>query len=326
MTGVPAAELAAVPLLAGAPAEALETLAAHLSPRAFAPGEALVREGEPAHHFALLHSGTAEVTLRGAPVAVVGPGDVVGELALLRGVPRAATVRALDEVLLWTGDDHGFAALLEVPAVAERLARTARQRLAGLVRPVPVHLRDGSTVLLRPVLPGDRQRAAESLAGFSPETLYRRFLSGRRLTDAVLRYLTEVDYVHHFVWLALAGDLAVADARLVVETGDPAEAEVAFTVSDAYQGRGVGTVLMGALAVTAAELGVERFNARVLGDNRAMRRLLDRAAGERAPWRLDDPGVVTTVVPVPVPEAFLPDEQVVARLRQAVAQVVRTPG
>jgi len=89
---------------------------------------------------------------------------------------------------------------------------------------------------------------------------------------------------------------------------------------------GVGTLLVGALAVAAQELDVARFTARVLADNRPMRRLLDRAAGGRATWQLDDPGVVMTTVPVPPPRDFLPDERVVERLRAAVAQVVRAPG
>jgi CRP-like cAMP-binding protein len=324
--GVRTADLAPLALLEGARGEGVEELAALLSPLAAGPGEVLVREGEPARTFALVRDGAADVTLAGRRLARLGPGDVVGELALLRGAPRAATVTATHPLTGWRGDEAAFAALVGLPGVAERLARTARQRLAGLLRPVEVPLRDGRPVRLRPVLPGDRQRAAASPEVFSPDTLYRRFLSGRRLTDAVLRYLTEVDYVHHFVWMALADGVAIGDARLVRAAAEPASAEVAFTVGDAHQGRGLGTVLLGALAVAAQELDVERFTARVLSDNRPMRRILDRAAGGRAPWSLDDPGVVATTVPVPDPAPFLPAVATAQQLREAVDQVVRTFG
>ena len=71
---------------------------------------------------------------------------------------------------------------------------------------------------------------------------------------------------------------------------------MAFIVGDDYQGRGIGTFLMGALVVTADYVGVQRFSARVLADNYPMRQVLDRFG---AAWHRDDLGVVTTVVDVP---------------------------
>ena len=90
----------------------------------------------------------------------------------------------------------------------------------------------------------------------------------------------------------------MADARFVRDEDDPSIAEVAFTVGDAYQGRGIGTFLMGALAVAAGSDGVQRFSARVLTENNAMRKILDHFG---AVWQRDDLGVVTTVIDVPPP-------------------------
>lgn len=329
MTGVRATDLAGLELFAGADPADLEALAADLRRVEAQPGDVLVHEGDPAHSFLVIVRGAADVsrTRRDGErfVARLAPGMIAGELALLRHTPRVATVTVVEPLTGYVGDEAAFARLLEVPGVAERLARTARQRVAGLLRPVPVALRDGAQVLLRPVLPGDRERAAESLEGFSTDTLYRRFMSGRKLTTRAWQYLLEVDYVDHFVWIVVDADrgVGVGDARYIRAADDRAQAEIAFTVSDAFQGRGVGTLLFGALAAAAHEGGVERFEARVLVDNRPMRRLIDRTGAQ---WRVEEPGVVHTVVEVPDPGLFLPDGDLEARLRESARTVLHGAG
>ena len=96
-----------------------------------------------------------------------------------------------------------------------------------------------------------------------------------------MSYLFEVDYVDHFVWVMTDGadGPGVADGGLCATRKIQTIAEVAFIVGDAYQGRGIGTFLMGALAVAAGSEGVERFTARVLTDNSAMRTILDHFGG-----------------------------------------------
>ena len=91
----------------------------------------------------------------------------------------------------------------------------------------------------------------------------------------------------------------VADARFVRDETNPSLAEVAFTVADAYQGRGVGSFLMDVVALTAWYDGIRFFSARVLTDNLPMRTILDRYG---AVWQRDEPGVVTTVVDIPPAE------------------------
>lgn len=65
-------------------------------------------------------------------VGTVAPGCIVGELSVLRGAPRSATVAATRPVTGYAGDAHAFSTLLDVPGVAERVARTARQRLSSI--------------------------------------------------------------------------------------------------------------------------------------------------------------------------------------------------
>ncbi|KRD09552.1 acetyltransferase [Mycobacterium sp. Root265] len=302
VTAVRADELAALEFFAGCPAQTLRPLAAQLQPLVAAPGQVLMRQGETALTFLLIASGQAEVTHVGKDGAVtvshLGPGVVVGEIALLRDKPRNATVVATTELSGWVGNQDAFAQMLELPEAMNRLVRTARQRLAAHITPIEIALRDHLVLHLRPVLPGDNVRTTSGPIEFSSETLYRRFQSTRVPTPALMAYLFEVDYVDHFVWVMTAGPdgPVVADARFVREGHGVSTAEVAFIVADVYQGHGIGTFLMEALAVAAHVGGVTRFSARVLSDNYAMRAIMNRAG---AHWVRDDLNVVITEVDVP---------------------------
>jgi CRP-like cAMP-binding protein len=328
-TVVRADELAELGVFAGCPTEALAPLAAQLQPLSAAPGQVLMQQGELAVSFLLIGSGCAEVSHSGIDghdtVAQLQPGLIVGEIALLRDMPRTATVVATERLEGWVGGREAFATMLEIPGMLEKLVRTARQRLAAFITPIPVKLRDGSTYYLRPVLPGDSERTTNGPVEFSSETLYRRFQSMRTPTKSLMTYLFEVDYVHHFVWVMTEGPEGpvVADARYVRDEADPADAEVAFIVGDDYQGRGIGTFLMGALVVTADYVGVQRFTARVLSDNHPMRAILDRFGAD---WHRDDLGVVTTVVDVPEPRSLRLPSSLVNKIRDVTYQVIKAVG
>jgi protein lysine acetyltransferase len=320
-------DLSGLTLFNGCDERQLSTLASMLSPVDEPSGAVLARQGEVAHSFLVVTSGEAAVLRDDGDgehqVATVGPGAIVGELSVLRAAPRSATVTATRPVTGYAGDARAFAALLDVPGVAERIARTARQRLAANTRPVDVKLRDGARLRIRPILPTDRGKLADTQPGFSRESHYKRFFSAPPLSDKVVQYLVDVDYFDHFAWVALPADdddePGVASARYIRERTAPDTAEVAFSVVDDYQGRGLGTLLVGALAVAAAQNGVRRFRARVLAENEAMRAILRRAGA-----RLDfaEPGVLETVVDVPAFGDGLPDLATANALRTTARDIV----
>jgi CRP-like cAMP-binding protein len=321
--------LAALEFFAGCPIDSLGPLAAHLRKLVAAPGQVLLRQGEPAVSFLLIGSGRADVEHVGAggntSVVEVGPGLIVGEIALLRDTPRNATVTATETLTGWVGGREAFAAMLEVPQLLDKLLRTARQRLATYLTPIPVRLRDRTELFLRPVLPGDKERTVHGPVLFSGETLYRRFQTTRMPTASLMTYLFEVDYVDHFVWVLTDGTdgPVVADARFVRDVADPTEAEVAFIVADDFQGRGIGTFLMDALAVAARGDGVKRFTARVLTENYPMRKILDRYGAQ---WHRDDQGVVTTVIDVPPLRALSIPPRVYRQISSVARQAIRAVG
>jgi CRP-like cAMP-binding protein len=320
-------DLSGLTLFNGCDERRLSTLASMLSPVDEPSGAVLARQGEVAHSFLVVTTGEAAVLRDDGDgehqVATVGPGAIVGELSVLRAAPRSATVTATRPLTGYAGDARAFAALLDVPGVAERVARTARQRLAANTRPVEVTLRDGTRLRIRPILPTDRGKLADTQPGFSRESHYKRFFSAPPLSDKVVQYLVDVDYFDHFAWVALAADDAdepgVASARYIRERAAPDTAEVAFSVVDDYQGRGLGTLLVGALAVAAAQNDVRRFRARVLAENEPMRAILRRAG---AHLDFAEPGVLETVVDVPAFGDGLPDLATANALRTTARDIV----
>jgi RimJ/RimL family protein N-acetyltransferase len=210
---------------------------------------------------------------------------------------------------------------VHIPGIMSRLVRTVRQRLAAFLTPIPVRVRDGTELLLRPVLPGDNERTMQGHVRFSSDTLYRRFMSPRVPSPALMDYLAEVDYVDHFVWVMTDEDgHPVADARFVRDDHDPCVAEIAFTVADAYQGLGIGSFLIAALSVAARVGGVEKFSARMLADNTAMRTIMDHYG---ALWERDDIGVVTTVVDVPDTRDLPLSRDMTEKIKRTARQVIR---
>lgn len=144
--------------------------------------------------------------------------------------------------------------------------------------PYPPHwdfdvvLADGGTVHVRPILPTDADTYLRFFHRLSRETRYYRFFSPKsELSDDEVRYFTTVDFVDRMALVALAGDEIIAVARYDRLTDGPQpDAEVAFTVDDAHQGRGLGTLMLEYLAAAGRENGVGRFVAQTMPDNRRM--------------------------------------------------------
>jgi RimJ/RimL family protein N-acetyltransferase len=140
-------------------------------------------------------------------------------------------------------------------------------------------LRDGSEVMIRPIAPDDKALLVDAFERLSEESRYRRFLSPvRELTSEDLSYLTEVDHRRHEALIAIepSSGSGIGVARFVKLPDAPDAAEVAVTVVDDWQGRGLGTLLMERLSDRARELGVRRYRALVAPSNRRMVDVLDR--------------------------------------------------
>lgn len=327
LIGARAEELAAMDIFEGCSIDDLEPLAACLQPLRAAAGQILMQQGERAVSFLLISSGTAEIRHVGADgivsVGEAAAGTIIGEIALLRESRRIATVTTAEPLTGWIGDNDAFTRLVHIPGIMPRLLRTVRQRLAEFVTPIPIQVRDGTRLLLRPVLPGDDQRTVHGHIHFSSETLYRRFMTARIPSPALMHYLSEVDYVDHFVWVVTDGSDPVADARFVRDEHDPTIAEIAFTVADAYQGRGVGSFLIGALSIAAEVDGVEKFTARMLSDNLPMRMIMDRHG---AVWQRENIGVITTVIDVPRGRDLHIKRDLTDEIRRVARQVIEALG
>jgi len=150
----------------------------------------------------------------------------------------------------------------------------------------PALLRDGTSVRIRAIRPGDKAALSRHFAALGPESRYFRFFGMKKaLTDEELRYFTEPDFQRHVGLVALRLDHGreeiVAVARYTPSQeapDDPRKAEFAVAVADAWQGRGLGTALLEHLAHVALANGVTEFEADVLGHNTRMVTML-RATG-----------------------------------------------
>jgi acetyl coenzyme A synthetase (ADP forming)-like protein len=143
-----------------------------------------------------------------------------------------------------------------------------------------VVLADGRVAHLRPIVPTDVAALRDFGSKLSAETIYLRFFSPRRqISDAELRHFANVDYDRRLAIIALVEGELVAVARYDREEG-ARTAEVAFTVRDDQQGRGLGMVLLEHLASGARARGITCFEADTLAINEAMLRVFRRAGFE----------------------------------------------
>jgi RimJ/RimL family protein N-acetyltransferase len=140
-------------------------------------------------------------------------------------------------------------------------------------------LPDGAVVLIRPIRPDDKGMLADGLRRLSPESAQRRFLTPKRsFSRTELRYLTEVDGRDH---VALVAEnprepvrRLIAVARFVRHQDDSDAAEVAVTVADDWQGRGLASLLGEHLAHAARNREIRRFTATMAADNVPAHRLM----------------------------------------------------
>jgi RimJ/RimL family protein N-acetyltransferase len=145
----------------------------------------------------------------------------------------------------------------------------------------PYILRDGSLVAIRPVRPEDAALLTDGFARLSARSRQSRFFTGKqRLSEAEVRYLTNVDHRDHEALGAVSrGGRGVGVARYIRDPGDTASAEVAVTVVDEWQGRGLGSKLLALLSNRARATGISRFTAVTAAGNTASKTLIVHAGG-----------------------------------------------
>lgn len=133
-----------------------------------------------------------------------------------------------------------------------------------------VELRNGTKARLHPMNASDAAALLRFHSTLSPETTYFRFFSVHpSLSANELDRFTHVDHADREALVATVGTEIIGVARFD-RMHDPAEAEVAFVVADAWQGRGLSTAMFRRLAARAREVEVGRFVAEVLPNNGRM--------------------------------------------------------
>ena len=125
--------LASVPIFAPLPGGSLEHLAGRLVPMRLDPGTMIVREGDAGDRFYIVADGEVQISESGKPLSILGAGGYFGEIALLRDVPRTATVTAKTPVVLYALDREDFLAAVTSHAPSAHAAEeVVSSRLAGV--------------------------------------------------------------------------------------------------------------------------------------------------------------------------------------------------
>ncbi len=135
-----------------------------------------------------------------------------------------------------------------------------------------ITLLDGTEVQIRPITQEDAERLQASHERLSQETVYDRFMAFRKiLPEAELRYLTGLDYDSHMALIATSKEKdeenIVGVARYILLDSEPGTAEFAIVISDPFQRRGLGSLLMQRLAAYAAAHNVKVFLGLTHNDN-----------------------------------------------------------
>lgn len=139
-------------------------------------------------------------------------------------------------------------------------------------------LRDGRKIEIRALRPEDRAGLLAAVGRTSKQSLYRRFFSFKRdFTNREIDFYVNVDFVSHAALVAVMEEdgqpTIVAGGRYIVV--QPGQAEIAFVVDDAHQGRGIGGILLRHLVIIGRQAGLAAFIADVLPHNLAMLKVFD---------------------------------------------------
>lgn len=278
-------DLATHPLLAQLRPDELAAVAALCKEVEVPAGVLVLEQDAPATGLHLLLDGQVEVTVdvaeRTHAVAVLGPGAVIGELSLLEGQQwSTAHVRALNDVRAAVITPEHADDVLAIDAVALQLDAIARRRRATnralRVPPVEAGRVDGRTLELRPLWPEDWRQLADGTGRVSEESLHMRFFNLPPMTERTFRRLTMTDHSAQFAWGAFVGGVLIGIGRYALQAEDRGEAELAVLVADDYQGKGVASRLVAAIAAAADAHGASELYALARAENAPVHRLLER--------------------------------------------------
>jgi GNAT superfamily N-acetyltransferase len=142
------------------------------------------------------------------------------------------------------------------------------------------HTRDGRKLEIRALRPDDRDGLTAAVGRTSAQSLYRRFFGAKRdFSDKEVAFFVNVDFISHVALVAVAeeGGQAViaAGGRYIVQ--QPGTAEVAFVVTDQYQGQRIGAALLRHLATIGRHAGLKEFTAEVLPENAPMLKVFEKS-------------------------------------------------
>ncbi|MBR0846417.1 GNAT family N-acetyltransferase [Bradyrhizobium diazoefficiens] len=157
-------------------------------------------------------------------------------------------------------------------------------------------LRDGRTIEIRAIRPDDEAGMLAAVDATSAESLRKRFfVLKRHFSEKERTFFTKIDFKTHVALVACAKDgTIVAGGRYIVS--EPGRAEMAFVVTDAWQGCGIGGLLMRHLIALAREAGLKELMAEVLPENGAMRRVFEKFGFK--PVASGDPQTIHLVLPL----------------------------
>jgi RimJ/RimL family protein N-acetyltransferase len=162
------------------------------------------------------------------------------------------------------------------------------------------HLRDGRPIEIRALCPDDGPGMLAAVGKTSTQSLRRRFFVPKKgFSEREMAFFLDIDFENH---VALVAEI-VEDGHPVIIGGGryvvvgPGQAEIAFVVIDAYQGQGIGTILMRHLGALARDSGLKKLIAEVLPENTAMLKVFRKFGFLLGPQRASQVAHLTLKLP-----------------------------